>query len=204
MRGVLNAKIRAQWDRMMTPVGTVLGRSGLTPNVVTYLGAAAQAVVAYFILSERLVVAGVVAIAAALLDTVDGAVARARGLGTKFGALLDSTTDRIADALVFGSIAWIYLARGGSSTNDHRLVGGLALTVLVLSFLVSYVKARAEGLGFDCNVGLIERAERLILVIVGLIFNSILSIILGLLAGLSFVTFIQRILHVRRQASGGA
>lgn len=197
---MLNVKIRGLWDKVMTPVGNALGRSGLTPNFVTALGVGVQVVVAYFVLTGKLVTAGLVAIVAALLDTVDGAIARARGLGTKFGAFLDSTTDRIADALVLLSIAWLYLAPSSSSLEDRRLVGGLALAAFVLSFLVSYVKARAEGLGFDCNVGLIERAERLIIVIVGLVFNSILAIALGLLALASLVTLLQRIWYVRAQA----
>ena len=200
MPDVLNVKIRGLWDKVMTPVGNALGRSGLTPNFVTALGVGVQVVVAYFVLTGKLVTAGLVAIVAALLDTVDGAIARARGLGTKFGAFLDSTTDRIADALVLLSIAWLYLAPSSSSLEDRRLVGGLALAAFVLSFLVSYVKARAEGLGFDCNVGLIERAERLIIVIVGLVFNSILAIALGLLALASLVTLLQRIWYVRAQA----
>lgn len=208
MRDVLNAKIRASWNKVMTPVGNALGRSGVSPNAITYLSVAVQTVVAYFIVTGRLLTAGLVAIVAGLLDTVDGAVARARGLTTKFGALLDSTTDRLADALVFLPIAWLYLAGSGWPDNDQRVmgiephwVGGLALAVLVLSFLVSYVKARAEGLGFECNVGLIERAERLSLVIVGLVFSSILPIALGVLAVASLATFLQRILYVRRQAT---
>ncbi len=201
MPGVLNTKLRGVWDKVMTPVGSALGRSGLTPNMVTYLGVAVQVVVAYFILIDRLLVAGLVAIVAGLLDTVDGAVARARGLATKFGAFMDSTTDRLADALVFGPIAWLFLASPTAAANDQQWVGGLALAVLVLSFLVSYVKARAEGLGFECNVGLIERAERLIIVIIGLVFSSVLPLALGLLALASLVTLLQRILHVRRQAN---
>ena len=198
---MLNTKLRGVWDKVMTPVGSALGRSGLTPNMVTYLGVAVQAVVTYFILIDRLLIAGLVAIVAGLLDTVDGAVARARGLATKFGAFMDSTTDRLADALVFGPIAWLYLASPTAAANDQQWVGALALTVLVLSFLVSYVKARAEGLGFECNVGLIERAERLIIVIIGLVFSSVLPLALGLLALASLVTLLQRILHVRRQAN---
>lgn len=197
---MLNTKIRGSWNKMMTPVGRALARSGVTPDAVTYVSVAVQVVVAYFILEGRLLTAGLVAIVPALLDTVDGAVARARGTTSKFGALLDSTTDRLADALVFLPIAWLYLAGPASSADDHW-IGELALGVLVLSFLVSYVKARAEGLGFDCNVGLIERAERLIIVIVGLVFSSILPIALAILAVASLATFLQRILYVRRQAT---
>jgi CDP-diacylglycerol--glycerol-3-phosphate 3-phosphatidyltransferase len=200
MPSVLNAKIRASWNKVMSPVGTALVAGGVTPDAVTYLSVSLQVVVGYLILEGRLLTAGLVAIVPALLDTVDGAVARARGVTSKFGALLDSTTDRLADALVFLPIAWLYLAGPASSAGDHW-IGALALATLVLSFLVSYVKARAEGLGFDCNVGLIERAERLIIVIVGLVFNSILPFALGVLAVASLATFFQRMFHVRRQAN---
>lgn len=197
---MLNAKIRAAWDKGMRPIGSLLGRSGISPNAVTLLGLVVQVPVAYLIVVDRLVAAGVVAIVAGLLDTLDGAVAKARGLTTKFGALLDSTSDRLSDALVFLSIAWLYLTEGKYA--GEKWVAALALATVVLSFLVSYVKARAEGLGFECNVGLIERAERLIIVIIGLIFNQVLPATLALLALASLFTLAQRLVHVRRQSTG--
>lgn len=200
MPDVLNAKIRAAWDKGMRPIGSLLGRSGISPNAVTLLGLVVQMPVAYLIVVDRLVAAGVVAIVAGLLDTLDGAVAKARGLTTRFGALLDSTIDRLSDALVFLSIAWLYLTEGKYA--GEKWVAALALATVVLSFLVSYVKARAEGLGFECNVGLIERAERLIIVIIGLIFNQVLPATLALLALASLFTLAQRLVHVRRQSTG--
>jgi CDP-diacylglycerol---glycerol-3-phosphate 3-phosphatidyltransferase len=197
---VLNAKIRGIWDRGMKPVGGFIGRSGVTPNQVTILGVGVQGVVSYLIVIDRLVAAGFVLIAAALLDTVDGAIAKARGLVTKFGAFLDSTLDRLSDALVFLPIAWLYLADPTPERADQQWVAALALVTLVLSILVSYAKARAEGLGFDCNVGLIERAERLIIMIVALVFNALLPAALVVLALASLVTLVQRIAHVYKQA----
>jgi CDP-diacylglycerol--glycerol-3-phosphate 3-phosphatidyltransferase len=184
----------------MRPVGQFVGRSGLTPNTVTMIGLGVQAVVAWLILSGRLVVAGLVLIVSALLDTVDGAVAKARGMITKFGALLDSTTDRLADALVFVPLAWLYLTADAGDLADLEWVGALAMATLVLSFLVSYTKARAESLGYECNVGLIERAERLILVMVGLVITPLLPAMLIVLTLASFVTFVQRLSHVYKQA----
>jgi CDP-diacylglycerol--glycerol-3-phosphate 3-phosphatidyltransferase len=197
---VLNAKIRGIWDRGMKPVGGFIGRSGVTPNQITLLGVVVQAVVSYLIVSDRLAEAGFVLIAAALLDTVDGAVAKARGLTTKFGAFLDSTMDRLSDALVFLPIAWLYLAEPTAARADQQWVAALALVTLVLSFLVSYARARAEGLGFDCNVGLIERAERLIIMILALVFNDLLPAGLALLALASLITLVQRVVHVHKQA----
>ncbi|MGH2751070.1 MAG: CDP-alcohol phosphatidyltransferase family protein [Actinomycetota bacterium] len=198
---MLNARIRGIWDRGMRPVGGFVGRSGITPNQITIAGVTVQGVVSYLIVIDRLVEAGLVLVAAALLDTVDGAVAKARGLTTSFGALLDSTMDRLSDALVFLPIAWLYLADPTPERADQQWVAALALVTLVLSFLVSYTKARAEGLGYDCNVGLIERAERLIIMILALVFNALLPLALLLLALASLLTFGQRILHVRKQTS---
>jgi CDP-diacylglycerol--glycerol-3-phosphate 3-phosphatidyltransferase len=197
---VLNAKIRGIWDKGMKPVGGFIGRSGVTPNQITLLGVVVQAVVSYLIVVDRLAQAGFVLIAAALLDTVDGAVAKARGLTTKFGAFLDSTMDRLSDALVFLPVAWLYLAEPTAARADQQWVAALALVTLVLSFLVSYARARAEGLGFECNVGLIERAERLIIMILALVFNDLLPAGLALLALASLITLVQRMVHVYKQA----
>ena len=200
---MLNARIRGIWDKGMKPVGSFVGRSGVTPNQITILGVGVQAVASYLIVIDRLVAAGFVLIAAALLDTVDGAVAKARGLTTKFGAFLDSTMDRLSDALVFLPIAWLYLAEPTAGRAGQQWVAALALVTLVLSFLVSYAKARAEGLGYDCNVGLIERAERLIVMILALVFNALLPSALVVLAVASLVTLAQRIAHVYKQAGAG-
>ncbi len=187
---MLNAKIRKGWDKVMQPAGRALSRWGLGVTGVT----------AYLIIEGRLVAAGLVAILAALLDTVDGAVAKASGTASKFGALLDSTADRLSDALFFIPVAWLYGVSPDAAQADDRWVAALALTCLVVSYLVSYIKARAEGLGYDCNVGIVERAERLILMIVALVFYDVLPIILAVLTVLSLVTVVQRLVHVRRQA----
>lgn len=197
---MLNSKIRGLWDRLMKPVGSAIGRSGITPNAVTMINVAIQVGVAYLIIEGRLLAAGLIAIVSALGDTVDGAVAKARGMTSRFGALLDSTTDRLSDALFFLPVAWLYGVSPDGPRRDQAWVAALAMVALVASFLVSYVKARAEGLGFECNVGIAERAERLILMIAGLILWRILPAVLGLLAALSIVTVVQRVLYVRGQA----
>src|SRR5215218_4734165 len=137
-----------------------------------------------------------------LLDLLDGALARARGGGTLFGAVLDSTGDRASDAAVFASLAWWF-----SGGGDNRLLVLLSLVCLVLGVLTSYVKARAEGVGLSCDVGIVERTERLILVLVGTGFAGLgipyaVHVALWVLLAGSAITVGQRFLEVRRQASG--
>ncbi|MCA1708837.1 MAG: CDP-alcohol phosphatidyltransferase family protein [Actinobacteria bacterium] len=196
---MLDSKIRPLWDKVMRPVGRALGRTPLTPNSITLLGVVLQAGVAWLIIDGRLVAAGLAAIAAALLDVLDGALAKAKGLVTKFGAFLDSTTDRLSDALFFAPIAWLYGVSPDVPSHDQPWVAAVALVALVASFLVSYVKARAEAVGLDAKVGIAERAERVILVIVALVFNDLLAAIMVVLAVLSVVTVLQRVSHVYRQ-----
>src|SRR4051812_12708321 len=137
-----------------------------------------------------------------LLDMLDGALARARGGGSVFGAVLDSTGDRAADAAIFGGLVWWY-----SGAGDNRLLVLLALLCLVLGVLTSYVKARAEGVGISCDVGVVERTERLILVLVGTGFTGLgipyaLHVALWLLLVGSAVTVGQRFAAVRRGSRG--
>lgn len=196
---MLNAKIRGAWDRIMAPVGRFVGRSRISPNAVTLLGLLIQVGAALLILDGAVLAAGVVATVAAVFDVLDGAVAKARGLASNFGAFLDSTTDRLADALYFLPIAWLYAVAPDIPARDQEWVAALALATLVLAFMVSYVKARAEGLGFTCDVGIAERAERSIIVILGLLLDLI-PIMLAILAAASLVTVIQRIAYVRKQS----
>ncbi|MEA2446381.1 MAG: CDP-diacylglycerol---glycerol-3-phosphate 3-phosphatidyltransferase [Actinomycetota bacterium] len=196
---MLDQKIRDGWDRVVRPVGRAIGKSGLSANAVTTLGLVLQAVVGWAILDGRLVLAGLIAIVAALADGLDGAVAKAKGTVSSFGALFDSTSDRLGDALYFVPIAWLYGVAPDVARHDEPWVAAVALATLVASFLVSYVRARAEGLGFDCKVGIAERAERVILLIIGLVFD-ILPIVLVVLGVLSVITFVQRMVHVRAQA----
>jgi CDP-diacylglycerol--glycerol-3-phosphate 3-phosphatidyltransferase len=185
----------------MRPVGRALARGHIHPNAVTAAGVALQVVAALLILDGRILVAGLVGGLAGFFDAFDGAVAKARGMTTKFGALLDSTTDRLSDALVFLPIAWLYGVSPDIAERNEDWVAALALVTLVASFLVSYVKARAEGLGFECNVGIAERAERLIIVNLALILDLIPPMLV-VLSALSLVTLVQRMAHVGAQARG--
>lgn len=198
---MLDVKLRGLWDRLMRPVGAAIGRAGFSPNAVTLISLAIQVVVAVLIVEGRLLAAGVVGAVAALADGFDGAVAKARGLTTKFGAVLDSTTDRLVDALFLIPIAWLYGVAPDAATGDQSWVAAVALVALVAAFLVSYVRARAEALGVDAKVGIAERAERTILILAGLILD-LLPVTIPILAGLSTITFLQRLMHVRARAAG--
>jgi CDP-diacylglycerol--glycerol-3-phosphate 3-phosphatidyltransferase len=198
---VLNL-LRAPIGRAITPLGRALARAGVTPDMVTVagtVGATAGAVVFYprgdFFVGTLVIWLFV------MFDMVDGAVARAGGLSTRFGAVLDSSCDRIADAAVFGTLAW-WFAR-----HDQPRLLLAALLCLVLGSLTSYIKARAEGAGFSCNVGIAERAERLIIVLVGTGLTGwpfhvpyVQAVALWLLVAASTVTVGQRITTVWRQA----
>ncbi len=199
---MIDSKVRAGWDALMRPVGRWLARTPVSPNAVTLIGVALTIVVAVAILRDRLVVAGLVAIAAAFSDALDGALAKARQTTSRFGAVLDSTTDRLSDALFFLPVAWLYGVSPPPDRAGAEWVAAVALVTMTAAYLVSYIRARAEALGFECKVGIAERAERLILMIVALILN-LLPAAMVILALLSVVTFVQRLVHVRGQAKRG-
>jgi CDP-diacylglycerol--glycerol-3-phosphate 3-phosphatidyltransferase len=193
--GNFKGGVRAAFD----PMGRALIRFGVSPDAVTVAGTAGV-VASSVIFGARghLLIASLIITAFCLVDVLDGAMARVRGYGTKFGALLDSSMDRIADAAIFGSLAW-YLA----TTGRHTLAA-VAIVCLGGAQIVSYVKARAEGLGFAGSVGIAERMERLILIgIGGLLWGAGvhwgLTVVLWLLAVLTLVTIAQRLLFVRGQ-----
>jgi CDP-diacylglycerol--glycerol-3-phosphate 3-phosphatidyltransferase len=147
----------------------------------------------------QLLIGLIIVVLSALTDLIDGAMARARGKSSRFGAFLDSTMDRVADGAVFASLAfWL--------VNAGRLApAAAALVCLVAGYIVSYAKARAEGLGMSCNVGIAERAERLILVGIGALLSLFgvpyaLDAALWLIAALSLITVWQRMIYVYRQA----
>jgi CDP-diacylglycerol--glycerol-3-phosphate 3-phosphatidyltransferase len=139
--------------------------------------------------------AGIILTAGGVLDFCDGAVARVQGTASRRGAFFDSVTDRVSDSLIFSALAWYYLVR-----HPDHLLAGVVLASYALAVLTSYIRAKAESLGYDCKVGLLERAERLIVLNVGLILTWILVPLLWLLAALSAVTVVQRVVHVFRQA----
>ncbi len=190
---------RAGVARVFGPVARGLLRLGVSPDAVTLAGTAGVLVGAIGFGARGHLVAGTVIVTlAAFTDLVDGQMARQQGRQGKFGAFLDSTMDRVADGAIFGSVAyWL-------GTQHRPAAAAAALICLVAGQVVSYAKARAEGLGMTANVGLAERAERLILIGVGglaagLFWKYALDIALWVLAVLSVITVVQRVLTVRRQ-----
>jgi CDP-diacylglycerol---glycerol-3-phosphate 3-phosphatidyltransferase len=191
--------------RLLEPVAGALARTPVTPNALTIIGAVGMSAGALALFPTGHLFAGtMVCTFFVMADMLDGALARVKGTTGVFGAFLDSTLDRVADAAVFsGLAAWFVL--GGHS----RLMAGVALFCLVAGALVSYAKARAEGLGLRADVGLAERTERLLIALVaaglaGLGVPYVLSAGLWVLAAASAFTFGQRVIAVRRAAAAAA
>lgn len=198
---MLNVFARAHVDRVTEPLGRWLVGRGVSPNAVTVVGTLGSVAAAvWFLPRDELFVGTLVIWFFVMFDLVDGAMARATGRGTPFGAVLDSTCDRVADGALFAALAWWALGVG-----DQRLVGVAALLCLVVGQVVSYVKARAEGMGLSADGGLVERPERLIIALVGSGLEGLgvpyaLAVALWLLAAASVWTFGQRLVAVYRSS----
>ncbi|HEX6345969.1 phosphatidylinositol phosphate synthase [Umezawaea sp.] len=198
---MLNIFARASVSRVTDPIGAWLVRRGLTPNSVTVLGTIGTvAATLWFFPRGQLFVGALAVTAFVLFDLLDGAMARAQGSGTPFGAVLDASCDRIADGALFAALAWYAFGVG------NRWLAVAALVSLVAAQVVSYVKARAEASGLNADGGLAERAERLIVVLVGSGLSGlgvpyILDVALWLCAVLTAATVVQRLLAAHRAAT---
>jgi CDP-diacylglycerol---glycerol-3-phosphate 3-phosphatidyltransferase len=196
---VLGINARPKVAKVLAPVVSQLARAGVTPDMVTVTGTLGSIAGAVFLIGTGHLFWGAVTVTLlVLLDMLDGALARARGGGSLFGAVLDSTGDRAADAAIFASLAWWF-----SGGGDNRLLVLLALVCLVLGVLTSYIKARAEGVGLTADVGMVERTERLILVLTGTGLSGLgvpyaLHVALWVLLVGSAITVGQRFAAVRR------
>ncbi len=187
---------RALSNYVETPVALLMGRMGLTPNLVTIIGLLIAGVAAYLIGVGLWWAGGLVALFAGIFDMFDGALARNTGRASDFGALLDSTIDRVSEAVVLLGVLAYYLA----SDNDWGAM--LVYAALVGSIMVSYMRARSEGLGIECKVGMMQRPERVALTGLGLIVAHwipvVMLIVLGVIAALTTVTAIHRLVHTWR------
>jgi len=199
---MLNRLLRATVTKILGPIAHLFLKLGISPDIVTIVGTIGVSVGALGFFPRGQIWVGVLVITAFVFsDTIDGIMARSSGGSSKWGAYLDSTLDRIGDAAIFGGLVLFYAGMGNNS-----LMAGLALACLILGSVVSYARARAEGLGFRADVGIAERADRLVAVLSAAFFadlvNStlLLGIVLALLAVASFVTVVQRMLTVRSQA----
>ena len=183
---------RAVLERAAAPMARLLARMKVTPNQVSAAGFVLNVGAEACIVANDLFAAGVVYILAGCLDLMDGTLARVSNRATKFGAFFDSTVDRISEGVVFAAITYRFAVDG------KDLLAAVVVLALLGSLLVSYVRARAEGLGGKCKVGLLTRAERVVLLTVGLLFG-VLSPIIVVLAVLTGVTVVQRVHYVAKQ-----
>jgi CDP-diacylglycerol--glycerol-3-phosphate 3-phosphatidyltransferase len=199
---VLNIHAREWVSKTINPLGVRLARAGITPDQITIVGTVGATASALIFFTQGWWFSGTMLIwGFVMLDVLDGAVARAGGTSSKFGAVLDSTCDRLVDAAVFASIAWFY------TRHDQPWMVAGCLLCLVLGSLTSYIRARAEGVGLNATVGIAERAERLIIILVGTGLSGehlrvpyVQAIAVWVLVAASTITVAQRLATVWRQS----
>ncbi|GAA1159915.1 phosphatidylinositol phosphate synthase [Ornithinicoccus hortensis] len=202
---MLNRYARAFFTAIFTPIARVLLRLGVSPDAVTLVGTLGVCAGALAFYPRGELWWGTIVITCFVFtDLIDGTMARMSGRTSSWGAFLDSTMDRLGDGAVFGGLILYFTGVG-----DDDLSAVLALACLVLGFVTSYSKARAEGLGMTADVGIAERADRLVAVLVttgfvGLFLPTwVLTVVLALLVVAGVITVAQRILTVRQQARAG-
>ncbi|MBI2861990.1 MAG: CDP-alcohol phosphatidyltransferase family protein [Chloroflexi bacterium] len=188
-------QLKALLQQLLQPIAQILDRWGVRPNSLTIAGLLLSFAAATAIAASQLFLGGIVLLFAGLLDALDGALARMANKATPFGAFLDSVLDRYSEAAIYGGLFFWALREGRPEAV------WLSFTALVGSFMVSYARARAEGLGLTAEVGLLGRAERLVVLVLGLLFHLLLPA-LWLLAVVTNFTALQRIFHVRSALSG--
>ncbi|MFC2045834.1 CDP-alcohol phosphatidyltransferase family protein [Chloroflexota bacterium] len=178
------------------PIVRLLARTNITPSILTWLGFAITIGAAVLISTGWLLIAGIVVLVAGFFDMLDGALARYTNQVTRYGAFLDSTLDRVSEAvLLLGVLIWYVF--------QPYAIGILLVAVAFISSqLVSYIRARAEALGLECQIGLFTRPERVIVLAIGLLIGQV-AIALGIVILFSFVAMGQRTLHVWKQIKAG-
>lgn len=194
---MFDGNFRTNFERAMAPVGNRLHRMGVSPDMVTAVGVAMAAGCAVAIGTGHFRLALLMLALTGLPDALDGAVAKAAGISGPRGAYLDSVSDRLSDGLLFAGAGW-YLA----GTANPRMAM-LPFALYIAASLVSYQRAKAESLGFDARGGLMERAERFIVLSFGLLFNELFVPVLWLMLALTALTALTRFAKVWRQASVG-
>jgi CDP-diacylglycerol--glycerol-3-phosphate 3-phosphatidyltransferase len=200
---LIPAPIRRGFEAVLEPFVRSLIAGGVTPNTVTTVGTGVLVASAIAFGYGHIHLGGALLLLSGALDMIDGKVARGGGKMTRFGAFYDSTLDRLGEAALFAGIAFYFLAGGVPAS---RLLVGMWITLVALAagLIVSYARARAEGLGLDCKVGMMQRAERILALGVPTLFfgagpgGTLLLVIVFLLALTSVITIGQRIAHVYR------
>jgi CDP-diacylglycerol---glycerol-3-phosphate 3-phosphatidyltransferase len=191
----LNAYARTVTDRIVDPIGRGLSRIGFSADGLTLLGLVLNFVAVAVIIGVDQRWGAVVLAVAVALDAFDGAVARFRGTSGKFGAFFDSVTDRVSDVAIFGTAAWL--------VRDEPLLFGVAMVALGGAQVTSYIRAKAESLGWTATVGVFERAERVIIMVLAFFFGF-LPVALWVLAVGALITIAQRVRVILSQAGRGA
>ena len=207
------ASVKNAMRGLLDPLAAGLERAGATPLAVTVAGLLVSLAGAVFVARGRMRAGALLLLAGGLCDVLDGSLARRMGRTSVFGAFIDSTIDRVTEIAFFGALVVHFSRAGagplfrveapapGAASWDPRIV--LLLAALAGSFLTSYTRARAEGLGLECRVGFIERPERVGILVAGLLAGVVvLDAAILALALLTMATAAQRIAHVRRIAAG--
>lgn len=193
IKKTLTDYLRLWFKWFLDPLGGFFNRLGLTPNMMTMLGLLGNAVGAYYLARGEMLTGGLLVLLMTPIDALDGTMARLRGEPSDFGAFVDSVTDRYSELIIYGGLLYHFLSLG------EPLGGLLVFGAASGSVLVSYVKARAEGLGYEAKVGVLTRVERYLILAPSLVFNQ-LFIGLAIIAVFANFTALQRIWHVRSQA----
>ena len=192
---MFDGKFRTPIDQAVKPIGALLRKTGLSPDHLTVLGVLISIGAAFAIGAGNLYLGFALVILAAIPDLLDGALAKASNQASQRGAFFDSVIDRFTDAIIFAGVAYHYM-----NGDDPRL-GMVPFGILGLSLIISYQRAKAESLGLEAKGGLMERAERIILLLLGLLIHVILLPILWIMLVLCAVTAVQRFIKVWKQAA---
>jgi CDP-diacylglycerol--glycerol-3-phosphate 3-phosphatidyltransferase len=192
-RPTLTDQMRVRFKGLLNTVGAFLNRIGITPNTLTMIGLAGNAVGALFLAQGKFLIGGLIILAMGPIDALDGAMARLRGEPSDFGAFVDSVVDRYSEWIIYAGLLTYYLL------NPQPLFIGLTFAAAAGSFLVPYVRARAEALGFEAKVGILTRMERFIILVPSLIL-CIPWLGISIVALFANITALQRIIYVRKQA----
>jgi len=192
---MLDKQFRTSFEKGVRPVGVSLRKIGVTADHLTATGVVMAVAAAVSLGFGHLHLGLLFLVLTGVPDMLDGAVAKASGTASPRGAFFDSVADRVSDALLFGGVAWYFAA------NQPGLLVMLPLSVLALSMLISYERAKAESMGFSARGGIMERAERMILLGLGLLFEVLLVPVLWVMLVLTAFTAVQRFVRVWQQAS---
>ncbi|MGA8261139.1 MAG: CDP-alcohol phosphatidyltransferase family protein [Arenicellales bacterium] len=188
-------RLHRRANTLSEPLTGLLARLGVTPDLLTVVGLLVSAAAAACLAGGALRAAGVVFLLGSALDLLDGALARHQGMAGRTGAFLDSSLDRISEGLLLTAAVYHFAHHG------MELAAAGSAYALLSSFMVSYTRARAEGLGVACKGGLATRTERVVLIAAGLVFD-VLGAAIAVLAVLATITTVQRLVHVRSALSG--